>query len=34
MGEIHCNELRFIIDTFLSQNHDFRVKVEELKNLL
>jgi len=34
MGEIHCNELRFIIETFLSQNHDFKVKVDELKNLL
>ena len=34
MGEINCNELRFIIETFLSQNHDFKVKVDELKNLL
>ena len=34
MGEIHCNELRFIIETFLSQNHDFKVKVDQLKNLL
>jgi hypothetical protein len=34
MGEIQCNELRFIIETFLSQNHDFKNKVDELKNLL
>jgi hypothetical protein len=31
MGEVHCNELRFIIETFLSQNHDFKEKVDELK---
>lgn len=34
LGEIHCNELRFIIETFLSQNQDFKAKVDELKNLL
>ncbi len=34
LGEIYCNELRFIIETFLNQNKDFKNEVDRLKNLL
>lgn len=31
---VFCNELRFIIKRFLSQNHDYLTKVKELEDTL
>lgn len=33
MGKIPCNELRFIVETFLAQNEKYRLEVERLNSL-
>jgi hypothetical protein len=33
LGEIHCNELRFIIERFLDQNHDYKNEVEKWRKI-
>jgi hypothetical protein len=32
-NELACNELRFIVKTFLQQNEDYRLEVERLNSL-
>lgn len=34
MDVINCNELRFIMETFLNQNLDFKNEVDRLRNLI
>lgn len=33
LGDIHCNELRFIVEKFLDQNPEYKEEVNKLKEL-